>query len=70
MAKGVLQSDGTYMFPMNTTCMECGKPCEVVEEVDVYIQKGKTDWWCYCRKCNVETFHPSSGYKTEDASDI
>lgn len=69
--KGTLQKDGTYSFPPCTRCMDCGCDCDVWEEVNIeWHAGGKKDYWCYCKKCNTETFHPASGYKTEDASDI
>ncbi len=37
-------------------CMMCEKHCERSEEVDV--GGGIVEVWCYCRKCDVETFHP------------
>lgn len=71
MSKGELQPNGTYSFPLNTTCMYCGKKCEVWKEVSIEFKcGGKYDYWCYCSDCDVETFHPSSGYDTENASDI
>lgn len=66
--KGVLQKDGTYSFPFNISCMDCGKNCDRSDEYS--IDGGKIDWWCYCPDCDKETFHPCSGYLTEDASDI
>ena len=39
------------------TCMDCGKICEVTEEVD--IGSYEFEMWCYCKPCDVETFHPA-----------
>ena len=41
----------------NFTCMECGEECGTNEEVDTGFG-GPFEMWCYCRKCDVETFHP------------
>jgi len=37
--------------------MDCGKICEVTEEVD--IGSYEFEMWCYCKPCDVETFHPA-----------
>jgi hypothetical protein len=39
------------------TCMECGEECFVWEEVDIGYG-GPFEMWCYCKKCDIETFHP------------
>jgi hypothetical protein len=36
-------------------CQMCGKNCERCEEVKVEIGH---ELWCYCLKCDIETFHP------------
>ncbi|MDR3582466.1 MAG: hypothetical protein P4L67_04305 [Candidatus Pacebacteria bacterium] len=36
-------------------CMVCGKDCEITEVVDI---GGEKELWCYCPKCDAETFHP------------
>ena len=36
-----------------TTCMMCGEECFVYE-----YDFAAHELWCYCRKCEVETFHP------------
>ena len=41
---------------MNTACMDCGKDCYIWEEVN--IGGGEIEVWCYCKDCDVETFHP------------
>ena len=42
----------------NITCQMCGKDCEVYEQVNVAQIGQKLEWWCYCKKCNIETNHP------------
>ncbi len=43
-------------------CQDCGKECDISEEVDIRggNEKGFShiELWCYCPKCDIETFHP------------
>lgn len=41
---------------VNFTCMDCGETCNIYEEVD--IGGGEIELWCYCKECDIETFHP------------
>jgi len=36
-------------------CMWCGEECNVTEVVDIGM--GEYELWCYCPKCEVDTFH-------------
>lgn len=39
----------------NIVCQSCRKECDTVEQVHT----GEDwEWWCYCRSCDIETFHP------------
>jgi hypothetical protein len=42
----------------NITCQNCGKDCNVYEQVNTAQIGGILEWWCYCEECDVETFHP------------
>jgi len=42
---------------MNTTCQDCGKECEIWEEVNTAMIGKELEIWCYCKDCNIETFH-------------
>jgi hypothetical protein len=40
-------------------CMECGELCNISEDVETLptaYNRG-LELWCYCSKCDVETFH-------------
>ena len=57
-------SDGLpFIDKINTCCQECGEDCETWEAVcivaGVHESKNPKDWkiWCYCEKCDIETFH-------------
>lgn len=41
-------------------CMDCGKDCKTYETVYTGAEETLRGWeiWCYCRECDVETFHP------------
>lgn len=34
-------------------CMDCGKECDTVEFIN-----NPLEMWCYCKQCDVDTFHP------------
>lgn len=51
---------GLAMGGINTTCQECAQPCDTFQEVSVGYGTQTTELWCWCRKCNVQTFHPLS----------
>ena len=38
-------------------CMDCGKECDITEEVDIGL--GEYELWCYCKDCKIDTFHPA-----------
>jgi len=38
--------------------MDCGKDCERWEIVNTAMIGQIWEVWCYCKECNVETFHP------------
>ena len=38
-------------------CMECGEECERCEEVET-TTTGTIELWCWCEKCEIDTFHP------------
>lgn len=42
----------------NTTCTDCGGRCERWEVVNTDGIGDVWEIWCYCRACDVETFHP------------
>ena len=53
-------------------CMFCGLHCERQEEVsmdalDEWPHEGELELWCYCVKCDVETFHPIPKKKDKNA---
>lgn len=48
-----------YEFPA-PICMVCAKECTRTEVV--HVGGGVFELWCYCEKCDAETFHP--GKKT------
>lgn len=37
-------------------CGICGKERELLKHI---YKNGKTDLWCYCGECRINTFHPS-----------
>ncbi len=38
----------------NVSCQSCFKDCETYEQ----LHTGEDwEWWCYCDKCDIETFH-------------
>lgn len=37
------------------TCQTCSKVVDTTEEVDICM--GEIELWCYCRSCDIETFH-------------
>lgn len=37
------------IFP-ESTCMICGEYCDTWEIIDEEL-------WCYCHKCDIDTFH-------------
>lgn len=48
------------------TCMNCGKECNIWEEVKVGTSEderySENELWCYCPECDIETFHPIPVY--------
>lgn len=42
----------------NITCQSCGNDCEIYEQVNTAQIGIRLEWWCYCGKCDIETFHP------------
>lgn len=61
MKKAIEIINEEFEHEINFTCMDCGKECNVCEEVN--IGGGELNIWCYCKECGVETFHPIK-YKT------
>lgn len=51
-----------YQFP-EPICMTCGELCHVTEIVFNCDCYGDQQLWCYCKPCDVDTFHPG---ETED----
>lgn len=47
-----------YEYPP-ATCMDCGEYCETWELIEQPTDPSGAEIWCYCRKCNIETFHGS-----------
>jgi hypothetical protein len=43
-----------YAYP---TCMNCGKICKIAGWVETDYSKSD-ELWCYCKECNLSTFHP------------
>lgn len=45
---------------ISVVCMDCGKDCSTYETVWTGDEQSLRGWdvWCYCRECDVETFHP------------
>ena len=41
----------------NITCMMCGNDCDIYEELAVAKFEDEYELWCYCKKCDIETFH-------------
>ena len=41
--------------PPDSVCMMCSEICDTWEHVDIGM--GEHELWCYCEKCDVETFH-------------
>jgi hypothetical protein len=41
----------------NITCQSCGKDCDTYEEVNTAQIGEELEMWCYCRDCDIETFH-------------
>jgi len=46
------------------TCMICGEICDIVEEVD--IGGGEYERWCWCEKCEIDTFHAAINKETNE----
>jgi hypothetical protein len=42
----------------NFTCMMCGNECDVYEELVVHEYTDEYEMWCYCKECDIDTFHP------------
>jgi len=36
-------------------CMSCGDICSTTEHVDIGM--GEYELWCWCPKCEIDTFH-------------
>lgn len=47
---------GDEFEEIHFTCMDCGQQCDIWEEVK--IASDEYNIWCYCKKCDCETFHP------------
>lgn len=43
------------------TCMYCGKVCDIYE-----IHRHDNQLWCYCKKCDVDTFHKPINSEDDD----
>jgi hypothetical protein len=39
-------------------CMMCGELCGVTEVLRQPFDPDPLQLWCYCRKCQIDTFHP------------
>jgi len=50
-------------------CMECAQECAIWEIVETLPSGGGCELWCYCTKCNVETFHPAIAAATAAESE-
>jgi hypothetical protein len=46
-----------YEFP-EPICMICGELCDVTEEVAEHHGGQCDQLWCYCKPCDIDTFHP------------
>ena len=44
---------------INTTCQQCGQDCEIWQELLISYGSQETEIWCYCKRCDMETFHPT-----------
>lgn len=42
-------------FLPSPTCQDCGKKCNRFEWVDTGCNQ--KELWCYCKICDIETFH-------------
>jgi hypothetical protein len=46
-----------YEYP-DPICMICGEECETWECVATWHKGSPDQLWCYCKPCDVDTFHP------------
>jgi len=46
-----MNEDNGYPEP---TCMICGELCDIVEWIK---DNGEYELWCWCKKCEIDTFH-------------
>lgn len=46
-----------FSFP-DPICMMCGRECERYEVANCGPYDGGRQLWCYCERCDVDTFHP------------
>lgn len=53
-----MSQQGNKFEEINFTCMGCSKECSIWEEVSTSWCGGDFEIWCYCEKCDIETFHP------------
>jgi hypothetical protein len=58
-----IQTEAAQAPYPEANCMMCGQECEVTEQIPDTITGRwapgcKMELWCYCRDCDVDTFHP------------